>query len=225
MNPTTDTSLVLPAPVLVVDDDNLMQTRLISLMLQQGYSQDALHIAASVAQARALIQAQPFALALIDLGLPDGSGISLISELRALAPSTNILVISAYSTEDMIIAALRAGANGYVLKERDDFELAISIRSILRGGAPIDPFIAHRLINEFKQAPSAQEPQKTELTVREIEILRLVEQGLSSRRIAEQLHISYYTVDTHIKHIYSKLATSTRVQAVTVARSIGLFDQ
>ena len=133
-----------------------------------------------------------------------------------------ILVISAWSTEDAIMAALRAGATGYVLKERDDLEVSLSIRSVLRGGAPIDPFIARRVIGELYQAPSSSE--EPALSARESEVLTLVAEGLSNREIGERLFISRYTVESHVKHIYRKLAVSSRIRAISEARSRGLLD-
>ena len=136
-----------------------------------------------------------------------------------------ILVISAWSTEDAILAALRAGATGYVLKERDDMEVALSIRSVLRGGAPIDPFIARRIIDEMhpKTKPDADTAINEILSPRESEILGLVAQGLANREIAEQLSLSRYTVECHIKHIYRKLAVSSRTRAINEARTRGLI--
>ncbi|KAF1042183.1 MAG: D(-)-tartrate dehydratase [Delftia tsuruhatensis] len=150
----------------------------------------------------------------------------LIAEMRSADPAVGILVISAWSTEDAILAALRAGATGYVLKERDDLEVSLSIRSVLRGGAPIDPFIARRVIAELQgAAPATPESSGTEstLSARESQILRLVADGLTNREIAEQLHLSRYTVECHIKHIYRKLAVSSRTRAVNTARVRGLL--
>ncbi|MEG1455680.1 MAG: response regulator, partial [Comamonas sp.] len=137
---------ILPSPVLLVEDEFPIQERLLKIMRDLGYTTEVIRVAGTLADARRLAAAQRFALALVDLGLPDGSGIDLIAELRASDPGMGILVISAWSTEDVILASLRAGANGYVLKERDDLEVTLSIRSVLRGGAPIDPFIARRII-------------------------------------------------------------------------------
>ena len=94
-----------------------------------------------------------FVMALIDLGLPDGNGIELIGWLRARDEDLPILVISAWSTEEMILGALRAGASGYVLKERDDLEIASSLKSVLKGGAPIDAFIARRILGLVSEGP------------------------------------------------------------------------
>ena len=140
-----------------------------------------------------------------------------------------ILVISAWSTEESILGALNAGATGYVLKERDDLEVSLSIRSVLRGGAPIDPFIARRILALLPVAGPTQpeEPSRPVeagvLSARESEILELVSQGLTNREIAEQLVISRYTVECHIKRIYRKLAVSSRTRAVNEARQRGLL--
>ena len=126
------------------------------------------------------------------------------------------------------MGALRAGATGYVLKERDDIEVSLSIRSVLRGGAPIDPFIARRIL-EMLPVPTpvtcAVEPenQHPALTEREQQILRLVTDGLSNREIADQLFLSRYTVESHVKRIYRKLAVSSRTSAVRAARERGVI--
>lgn len=218
----------LPSPVLVVEDEPLIRERLQQVLSGLGYTADTLTMATTLAEARACLAAGPVALALVDLGLPDGSGIELITELRAADPTLGILVISAWSTEDAILAALRAGATGYVLKERDDLEVTLSIRSVLRGGAPIDPFMARRIMAELHPAlqPNADPPEAglaEALSPREHQILRLVAEGSSNREIAEQLHLSRHTVECHVKHIYRKLAVGSRVSAVSAARTRGLL--
>jgi DNA-binding NarL/FixJ family response regulator len=222
--PTCAPESALPAPVLVVEDEPLLQQRLRGVLMALGYAQEALLFAATLGEARARLAAQPVALALVDLRLPDGDGRGLIEQLRADDPGLGILVVSAWSSEDAILGALRAGATGYVLKERDDMEVMLSIRSVLRGGAPIDPFIARRILELLPAPPrspgAAPAPEGT-LSEREGEILRLVADGLSNREIAEQLFLSRYTVESHVKRVYRKLAVSSRVGAVREARSRG----
>ena len=222
--------IVLPVPVIVVEDDPLIQNRLHEIVHNIGYTTDKLLFAQNLAQAKKLLQTNSASLALVDLGLPDGSGIDFIKILKKYDPTISILVISAWSTEDAIMEALSAGATGYVLKERDDFEIMLSIRSVLRGGAPIDPFIANKilkqLINDQEEHPkkNGASNENSILSKREYEILVLVAQGLSNKEIANQLNLSRYTVESHIKHIYRKLEVCTRTKAVGAARSLGILD-
>ncbi|QDQ86416.1 response regulator transcription factor [Alcaligenaceae bacterium SJ-26] len=218
---------LLPAPVLVVEDDALMRQRLSRVLGDIGYAEDAVIFSVNLADAQAYVRRQPVAMVLVDLGLPDGNGIELIHELRMADPALWILVISAWSTEEAILGALRAGATGYVLKERNDLEVSLSIRSVLRGGAPIDPFIARRILALLPAGPLQKPVGANEaevLSARESEILQWVSNGLSNREIAEQLSISRYTVECHIKRIYRKLAVSSRTRAVSAARQRGLLS-
>ena len=222
--PTPAPESILPAPVLVVEDEPLLQHRLHGVLSALGYPADALLFAATLAQARSCLAQQPMALVLVDLHLPDGDGRELIAQLRAEDPGVGILVVSAWSSEEAILGALRAGATGYVLKERDDMEVMLSIRSVLRGGAPIDPFIARRILELLpaSAAPgAASPPPENSLSERENEILQLVASGLSNREIAEQLFLSRYTVESRVKRVYRKLAVSSRTGAVREARSRG----
>ena len=144
------------------------------------------------------------------------------------------MVISAWSTEDAILNALSAGATGYVLKERDDLEVSLSIKSVLRGGAPIDPFIAQKILKQLQLNEKYGTNKTTNdtkiveneavLSKREMGILELVSQGLSNKEIADQLSLSRYTVESHIKHIYRKLAVCNRAKAIDTARHLGLLD-
>ncbi|MCT8089161.1 response regulator transcription factor [Acinetobacter sp. C_4_1] len=221
---------ILPVPVLIVEDEGLIQERLKNILTELGYSKEMLIFAKNLQQAFTEIEQQPVSLALVDLGLPDGNGIELIEKLRALDSNAMILVISAWSTQESLFSAIKAGATGYVLKERDDAEVLLSIRSILRGGAPIDPFIAQEILKQISAAiiPPAEDQKIIDadmelLTGRETEILNLVALGMSNREIAEQLFVSKYTVESHIKHIYRKLSVSKRTKAVSAARSLGIL--
>jgi len=218
----------MPEAILIVDDEPPMQARLRRILATLGYADTTLRCAADIADAKALADTT-YALALIDLGLPDGSGIELIGWLRSRDEALPILVISAWSTEEMILGALRAGASGYVLKERDDLEIAMSLKSVLKGGAPIDPFIARRILDLIGDTATGSrsivraEPLSEPLSERELDILTRVAQGLSNREIADTLTISRWTVDTHVQRIYRKLAVNSRTQAVREARTHGLL--
>ncbi|WP_180021728.1 response regulator transcription factor [Acinetobacter sp. YH16044] len=222
--------VILPVLVLVVEDEEIIQLRLRQILTELGYKREELIFTKNVKESIQAVETQPISLALVDLGLPDGSGIEIIEKIRSLESNTMILVVSAWSTQESLFAAIKAGATGYVLKERDDAEVLLSIRSILRGGAPIDPFIAREILKQISEAeaPSPEQTVADEadlnlLTSREKEILCLVAQGLSNREIAEQLFVSRYTVESHIKHIYRKLAVTKRTKAVSTARSMGIL--
>lgn len=218
----------LLVPVLVVEDDKAMQARLSAIFISLGYQADTLHFAGDLTGARRLLATRTFAIVLVDIGLPDGSGIELIKECRAKDEALPLLVISAWRGEQIILEALQSGAVGYLLKERDDIELALSIRSCLRGGAPIDPFLAKRILALIATAgPSAAKTSSAlspRLTSRQMEILNLVSKGLANREISEILTLSKLTVECHIKNIYKKLAVGSRTEAVFEARSHGLLS-
>ncbi|MDN4589314.1 DNA-binding response regulator [Xenophilus aerolatus] len=216
------------SPALVVDDEDAMQRRLGAVLESVGCPAASIVRAHSVAQARDRIADRRFGVVLVDIGLPDGSGTELIAWIRTHRPQMPVVVVSAWRTEEVIVGALRAGAIGYLLKERDDVELALALRSIERGGAPIDPFIARRILALLPPAAPAAAPKEAapapSLSGREKEILRLVAQGLSNREMAEMLSISRLTVECHTKNIYRKLVVGSRTEAVFQARRHGLLS-
>ena len=178
--------------ILIVEDEPPMQERLRRILAGLDLGQPILHFAASVAEAKAVTQQETLMLGLIDLGLPDGNGIEIIQWLRGREEALPLVVISAWSTEEMILGALRAGASGYLLKERDDPEIALSLVNVLKGGAPIDPFIARRILgligepvgSGVKEADATDVKLREALTKRELTILSHVAKGLSNREIA-----------------------------------------
>jgi DNA-binding NarL/FixJ family response regulator len=221
---------LLPSPLLLVEDEPMMHVRMRSILGALGYEDGALSFASSLVEARQLLATQPFAMALIDVGLPDGNGVDLIRELHARDAALPILVISAWCDEEVILSALQAGATGYLLKERDDIEITLSIRSILRGGAPIDPFVARHILARIGAAAGAGAADSVStdgtqpvLTPREIEILTMVNKGFTNKEIAELLTLSRLTVECHIRNIYKKLAVHTRTEAIFEARVHGFL--
>lgn len=227
-------------PLLLVDDEPPALARIARVLATLGIDEARLKCAGDIAQGKALAGTKnngitKFTAALVDLGLPDGGGIELIRWLRARDEALPILVISAWSTEEMILGALRAGANGYVLKERDDLEIAMLVKCVLKGGAPIDPFIARRILDligepsppgegtEGKAAAAPDFVLRDSLTARELKILNFVATGMGDREIANTMDVSRWTIDSHIRHIYNKLAVNSRTQAVQRARERGLL--
>lgn len=155
---------------------------------------------------------------IMDINLPDGSGITGTAELKRLLPETQILIFTIYEDHDQIIKSLAAGASGYLLKRTASDEMVRAIREIKSGGVPMTPEVARKVIQTFHRKPP-QAPPSDPLTRREEEILQLLCQGKLSKEIARDLAITIDTVNTHLKHIYIKLNVSTRTQAVLKVRS------
>lgn len=175
--------------------------------------------AASLAQARSLADPPP-PLALIDLGLPDGSGVELIAEL---GPRGTLCVVATVFDDDAhLFPALRAGAQGYVLKDQSTEALAAMLSGIAAGQPPLSPSIARRLLSHFVIAPAAPMEEDAALTARETEVLRLVAKGLSSSEVAELLGLSRHTVAGYLKDIYRKLSVGSRAEATVEAMRRGL---
>jgi DNA-binding NarL/FixJ family response regulator len=148
---------------------------------------------------------------IMDIKLPDGSGIEGVARLKRILPATQIMMFTIFEDSEAIFKALEAGANGYLLKRASPETILRSIREIKQGGVPMTGEIARKVIQSFRK----RQPQKTEaLTAREEEILQLLAKGLLSKEIAHQLSISVETVNSHLKHIYEKLHVRSRTEAV-----------
>jgi len=158
-------------------------------------------------------------LALIDLGLPDGSGVDLIAELNRRSPRTICVVASIFDDDQHVFPALRAGAQGYLLKDQGQEAITALLQGIIAGQPPLSPAVARKLLSHFRVAPELAHPR---LTDRETEVLRLIARGLTTAEVARNLNISVNTVPSHIKEIYRKLNVSSRAEAALTARSLGL---
>jgi DNA-binding NarL/FixJ family response regulator len=172
-----------------------------------------------------LARAAPDVL-LVDLGLPDVSGIEIIRDTARRYPATDTMVVSVFGDEEHVLASIEAGATGYLLKDSLPHELTDSIKQLRTGGSPISPIIARRLLTRLRgpcddTAEAAKDCPR--LTARESEILRLIAKGFSFAEIAQLLQISPHTVTTYVKKIYQKLAVHSRGEAVYEASRMGLI--
>lgn len=212
-------------PVLIVEDDAAAGERLLRLMRDLAGGQARIETVADLAAAREYLQRHDCSLALIDVQLPDGNGVDLIAWIARRSPRPASVIVSAYAEEETILAAVHAGAIGYLLKDRDDDELRLSLKSLQRGGAPIDPLIARRILALMPPSPPEPAPEPlVQLSKREREILGLVAQGFSNREIADLVALSRLTIECHTKNIYRKLSVGSRTAAVFEARALGLLS-
>ena len=181
----------------------------------------AIDSAASLAGAEHLIRPPP-PLALIDLGLPDGSGVQLIERLQS---HTLCIVATVFDDDAHLFPALRAGAQGYVLKDQNPDALADMLRGIAAGQPPLSPSIARRLLRHFAPAPQPTQPSaETDLTARETDVLRLTAKGLTRQEVAQMLQLSTHTVAGYLKDIYRKLSIGNRAEAALEAARRGLVE-
>lgn len=211
--------------VLIVEDDDAMRGRLVRVLRESAPGDPRVVCAASVAGARASIAENVPDVALIDIGLPDGNGVELIAWLYAEYPAVTTVVVSAWRDEATVLAALKAGAAGYLLKDHEDVELELALQSMRNGGAPIDPFVAKYILSFLPRTidGSVAQAERRVLSEREDEILGLVARGYSNREIAELTKLSRFTIESHVKAIYRKLAVGSRTAAVFEAKSLGLL--
>lgn len=160
---------------------------------------------------------------LMDLQMPEGSGLAAIRELSQRKPEARILVVTLFDDDESVFTALKAGARGYILKDADEDEMVRAIQAVARGEAIFSPVVASRLIDYFSAARTrSEEGVFPELTDREREILVLIARGRSNAEIAEELTISLKTVRNHASNIFNKLQVADRTQAAIRARDAGL---
>ena len=233
--------------VLIVEDqpDGLA---LLKAASSRTFSAPLFVVAATLADAFALLEQptkQSFDYALVDLRLPDGLSIDWLHAFKGSHPTTPAVVTSLYDDDELVFAALRAGADGYLLKGDGVDNLAYALGKILHGEPPISPSIARKLMQQFRPGAVAKEigaevphtvaqapsnlitPQAAapHLTARELDVLALIGSGLMIKQVASQLDISPHTVNDNIKAIYKKLGIHSRVQAATEAARRGLVAQ
>ena len=181
------------------------------------------------------VGAHRFDLAMIDLGLPDGSGVKVVQALREAQPETQSVVVTIHDDDEHLFPALQAGAYGYLLKEQPREQLMEHLQRISQGEPPLSPSIARRMISYFSAQANKPliQPQQTpdqlmpnvQLTEREREVLLRVAKGFTLPEIGVQLGLSRHTIADYVKQIYRKLNVSSRAEAALEAQRLGLFGR
>lgn len=216
---------------LIVEDIPAMQVLLREVMAE-AHPQLEISVFDSVRAARrwlyglaAAENANHLGLALIDMGLPDGSGAQLLPQIAEIAPSAVRIVATIYDDEEHLFEAFAAGAQGYLLKDEEQASLVTRLRNIARGEPAVSPALAQKILGHFSRQSRllADETTSINLTIRETETLQLLARGLRVAETARLMGVSEHTVASHIKSIYGKLGISSRAEATLEAVRRGLI--
>ena len=206
---------------IVIIDDHEIVRRGISAILQGDHEFQVVGEAADGKEALRIVRETQPDVALVDVRLPEISGIELCYRIQREAPQTQVLILTSYLDGNVVRECIRAGAKGYVLKDVVSTDLRRNIRELMRGESPMDPRAARMMIHWLRDGPEADTPDH--FTLREIEILRLIAEGLTNREIGERICLSENTVKTYIQGLYQKLNAHNRIEAVMRATKWGLL--
>ena len=212
--------------ILLLEDLPEIRTWLKALVMQVFPNAQIVECA-RVHDAQAQVSAQKFDLALIDLGLPDGSGVDVVSSLRESQPEALSVIVTIHDDDDHLFPALQAGAYGYILKEQSRELITEQLQRISQGEPPLSPSIARKVIAYFaaQAKPQANALPHVSLTERESEVLLRVAKGFTLPEIGVQLGLSRHTIADYVKQIYRKLNVSSRAEAALEAQRLGLFGR
>jgi DNA-binding NarL/FixJ family response regulator len=207
----------------VIADDQRMVREGLQLMLSLIGGIDVVAVAADGDEAVTAVAAHDPDVVLMDLRMPRCDGVSATRQIRAHHPRTQMVVLTTFADDDEVLAALRAGARGYLTKDAGADEVGRAIRRVADGHADLDPGVQRRLLELLPNQVGAAGAAAAGLTEREAEVLRLIASGLSNTEIAAQLVVSESTIKTHVNHVFAKIGVRDRAQAVTYAFRNGLI--
>lgn len=229
-NPRAPSRNSPPIHVAIVEDDPSFSDAL-STVVQAVPDMWLAATAGTRAAGLAMLQGPPADVLLVDLGLPDGSGIDVIRAAAKQWPSCSIMVSTNFGDETHVMRSIEAGASGYLLKDSSPAKTIDEIRSLANGGSPISPIIARMVLARFRQGSSsdagAQQAQSADasppLSAREKEVLVFITKGFTAHEIARLMELSHFTVRTFVRRIYSKLKVTSKAEAIYEARTQGLL--
>jgi DNA-binding NarL/FixJ family response regulator len=209
--------------VLVADDQSMVRAGFRLLLAREP---DIDVIAEARTGIEAVQQAARFkpTVVLMDIRMPELDGIEATRRILAAEDGARILILTTFDLDEYVYEALQAGASGFVLKDDPPEQLLSALRTVAAGDALLSPAVTKRVIQKFVRLPRPETPPAVdELTARELDIFRLIAEGLSNAEISERLYIGDTTVKTHVTHILQKLGLRDRVQAVVLAHQTGIF--
>ncbi len=206
--------------VLIADDHSIVRRGIKALLAQIDDVQVVGEAANGLEAVRLSKQLNPDII-LMDLLMPIMDGIEATRHVTSWQPHLRVLVLTSFVHDDKVFSAIKAGAQGYLLKESEPAELIQSIRRVHRGEPSLDPGIARKIMKEIQEEPAIKGPPDP-LTARELEVLQLLAKGLSNKEIADKLVVAEVTVRTHISHLLIKLHAVNKVQATLYALRTGI---
>ncbi len=222
--PPTDAGAALPIRVAILEDEPEVRRRFEDA-LRRNPRLSLVYSAGSVAQAIEMASMRLADVTLVDLGLPDRDGRDFIRWLAQHQPQVLPMVVTVFGDEEHVTSSLEAGAMGYLLKDSPPSEIAKRIVELYEGGSPISPSVARSVIRRF--VSSNQRPGATgevnPLSRRELEVLRLIEKGMTYEEVAQLLGVSWHTVTAYLRRVYQKLQVNSRTEAVFEARQRGFI--
>ncbi|MEN9936408.1 MAG: hypothetical protein RLZZ387_2987 [Chloroflexota bacterium] len=228
VSPPMTTMTATPTPratrLLIADDHDLARAGLRSLV--NGVTDiEVVGEATSGLEALSMCHALQPDVVLMDVRMPDMDGLAATAALKHEFPHVIVLIVTMYETPEYLLMALRAGASGYLLKDMKRSSLIAAIHQVIRGESFLNSDLVTRVLRQLNgDAPSHERRQSERLTVRELEVVRLLAQGKTNREIGRQLVISTGTVKVHVEHIIAKLEVSDRTQAAVRAIQLGLIQ-
>lgn len=219
-----ETSQTQPITVLIVDDHQLVREG-VRTFLQKQSDITVVGEASSGEEGLRLAADLVPDVVLMDLVMPEMDGVETTRRLKQISPETQVIVLTSFDDDQHIFPAIRAGALSYILKDVGTGELADTVRKASLGEAVMTPRVAARVMQELRQGSRASEHLDSDLSERELEVLRLIAEGCANTEIAERLVISEHTVKRHVSNILSKLHLADRTQAAVYAWREGMVDK
>jgi DNA-binding NarL/FixJ family response regulator len=212
-----------PSRILICDDQEMMRVGLRMVVESQPDLTVVGEAADGLQAIDAAVELRPDVI-LLDVRMPGLDGVTAAGRIRAALPATRILMITTFDFDEYAFAALRAGANGFLVKDAPAAEMLVAVRGVLRGDPMVSPSVTRRLLERYVIAGTdpRPDPRLKRLTDREREVLSLIARGLSNAEIADRLHLGETTVKTHVGRILGKLQVRDRVGAVVLAYESGL---